>query len=155
MRLSHIHVHCTCMYTRNNTPKGLLYTGNYVHIWHLSWAALNKHWLICRFARQGVNPILLDTLLHEHFSCVCVYDKWDDCGVGLDWGRATFVLITICTACAWSQVDTIEEQQQKQTQLREQMWTNSGSISWCKQSEAARTVSYICKCKIMYLFRAI
>jgi len=28
-------------------------------------------------------------------------------GAGLDWWRATFILIVLCTACTWSQGDTI------------------------------------------------
>lgn len=44
------------------------------------------------------------------FSCMCVLWKWDVRGAGLDWWSPTFVLIVLCTACAWSQVDVIGEQ---------------------------------------------
>jgi len=54
--------------------------------------------------------------------------KWDVWGMGLHWWCVTFVLIVLCTVCAWSQVpsghnqgaaaeaDTIREQQLKRTQ---------------------------------------
>ena len=50
--------------------------------------------------------------------CVCVHvcegQKWDILGVRLEPWCTTFAL---CTACAWSQPDTIREQQLKQMQM--------------------------------------